>query len=182
MTRGLRQFLDSLGALTPKERARAARTTATAWARELACGEGQDLNAIIKPMRAGRKRPDVVWIADLEFASICPHHLLPSRGVAHVAYAPDRLLAPLGHISTLVQVASARLIMQEDLGEMIVDAVHAALAPHGSACMIEGTHDCMQLRGARARNAKVSVLATRGTLDTAASRRELLRYWRSGGQ
>lgn len=178
MTRGLRIFLDGLGAMSARERATAARTAAKAWATELAHGEVVDLSGLVIGLPVGPRVPDVVWIDDIELASICPHHLLPMRGMASVAYSPNALIAPLGHVARLVQAAAARLVLQEDLAEEIADRLADALDPRGVACLIVGSHDCMQLRGRRTRSARVRVLATRGTMAKGGARAGLLAHWR----
>lgn len=179
MRRGLQIFLGGLGALSVAERRRASALAADSWANELAAGEGKDPAAAVTPMRVAGRAPELVVVEEIDVVSVCPHHLLPMRGRASLAYAPEASLAPLGHLAALARSAAARLILQEELSELVVDALMRALAPRGAACLVEGSHDCLQLRGPRAAAARVSVLAVRGSLSEPDARAILLR--RPGG-
>ena len=176
MERALVSFLDALGAMSPRERRQAARMAAESWAGELAFGETvTDLTALIRPMKIRGKLPELVHVDDIDVASVCPHHLLPMRGVVRLAYVPSETIAPLGHLTRMAQTAAARLIVQEELAEQIVDALMGALGAEGAACVVAGSHDCMQIRGRRTRRARVSVLAVRGCLVRGPRRKEVAR-------
>ncbi|MFN7975103.1 MAG: GTP cyclohydrolase I [Acidobacteriota bacterium] len=177
MARGLETFLDGLGALRPRDRRRAARTAARAWARELAAGQHVDPAAFVRPIAGNGRSPEVVWIEGIPLHAICPHHLLPVRGVAHVAYVPGDGLAPLGQVARLVQAAASRLILQEDLAELIASSLERATGAPGTACVVEASHDCMSARGPRALSATARVLARRGTLARGPLARKLLGRW-----
>ncbi len=162
MAMGLETFLEGLGALTKRERRQAARTAAKAFAEELAFGTFLDPASVVKPMAVKGDLPAAVWIRGVAYVSVCPHHLLPVRGVAHLAYIPRDTVAPLGHLARLIQVAAARLILQEDLAGSISDAVSRSLDAVAAACLVEARHDCLELRGAKALESSVATSAYSG--------------------
>jgi GTP cyclohydrolase IA len=115
----------------------------------------------------GPERPGLVVQAGIDIQSTCAHHLLPILGHATVAYHP-RAARVVG-LSKLTRVAyaySARLQVQECLGQQIVDCITRVLAPRGSACLITAAHDCMRLRGVRSPASMTTTVATRGELTS----------------
>ena len=89
----------------------------------------------------------LVVLDRIDYVTVCPHHLLPSRGRARVAYVPGRWIVGLGQIAQLVEVLAHRLVLQEELGEQIVDAMTRHLGARGAACRLEAEHACLRLRG-----------------------------------
>ena len=92
---------------------------------------------------------EVVLLRDVEFHSICEHHLLPFTGRAHVAYLPDGKVVGLSKLARLVEGFARRPQVQERLTGQIADALMDELNPMGSACVIEATHTCMTIRGVK---------------------------------
>ena len=92
---------------------------------------------------------EVVLLRDIEFHSLCEHHLLPFTGRAHVAYLPDGKVVGLSKLARLVEGYARRPQVQERLTTQIADALMEELAPIGAACVIEATHTCMTIRGAK---------------------------------
>ena len=106
----------------------------------------------------------VVSMTSVPFHTICPHHLTPTFGVIHLAYEPDQKIVGLGVLERLIFTLSRRLVLQEDLGRQLVDALMEHLGARGAACAIEATHLCLNLRGREPRSARVSTRIAVGTL------------------
>jgi GTP cyclohydrolase I len=123
-----------------------------------------------------RERYDeVVLLRDIEFHSLCEHHLLPFTGRAHVAYLPDGKVVGLSKLARLVEGFARRPQVQERLTTQIADALMEELSPAGAACVIEASHTCMTIRGARKHGSTMVTSALRGIFkDNPASRAEIL--------
>lgn len=116
---------------------------------------------------------ELVLIRDIPVRSLCEHHLLPFTGTAHVAYLPDDRVVGLSKIPRMVEHYARRPQTQERLTVQIADALAVRLQPRGIGVVIEATHTCMTLRGARATGSKTSTSALRGVLrEDARSRAE----------
>lgn len=92
---------------------------------------------------------DPVIVRDIEFRSMCEHHLLPFSGVAHVAYVPTATVLGLGHIARVVEVVAARPQVQERLGLDIADALTRGADAAGVLVVLDARHECVSARGAR---------------------------------
>src|SRR5438105_14909247 len=118
---------------------------------------------------------EVVLLRDIEFHSLCKHHLLPFTGRAHVAYLPDGRVVGLSKLARLVEGYARRPQVQERLTTQIADALMEELNPVGAACVIEATHTCMTIRGAKKHGSTMVTSALRGIFkDSATSRAEML--------
>jgi GTP cyclohydrolase I len=118
---------------------------------------------------------EIVLLRDIEFHSICEHHLLPFTGVAHVAYLPNGKVVGLSKLARLVDGYARRPQVQERLTVQIADALMEELSPAGAACVIEATHTCMTIRGAKKHGSTMVTSALRGIFkDNPASRAEML--------
>ena len=118
---------------------------------------------------------EVVLLRDIEFHSLCEHHLLPFTGKAHVAYLPDGKVVGLSKLARLVDGYARRPQVQERLTSQIADALMEALNPMGAACVIEATHTCMTIRGAKKPGSVMVTSALRGIFkENSASRAEIL--------
>lgn len=120
------------------------------------------------------ERGDLVLLRGLEFRSMCEHHLLPFRGVAHVGYLPGGKVVGLGRLGTVVETLAARPQLQERLGEQIADALDAGLAPRGVIVVLDAQHDCVAARDARQTNSTTVTVASRGALSDPAARAEAM--------
>ena len=98
----------------------------------------------------------MVTVQDIEFFSMCEHHLLPFFGVAHVAYIPDGKIIGLSKIPRIVDMFSRRLQVQERMTKEIATMLQDTLKPKGVAVIIEGQHMCMQMRGVQNKNSYAS--------------------------
>jgi GTP cyclohydrolase I len=107
---------------------------------------------------------ELVLVRDIEFRSICEHHLLPFIGVAHVAYVPERRIVGLGKIARVVETLSSRPQLQERLTEEIAQALEDGLAPRGVLVVLDAAHGCVAARGVRQSRSTTVTLATRGSL------------------
>jgi GTP cyclohydrolase I len=90
---------------------------------------------------------EMVLVKDIQFYSLCEHHLLPFFGVAHVAYQPDGRVVGLSKIPRLVDVYAHRLQLQERMTRQVAEGLERVTQPHGVAVVIEARHLCMEMRG-----------------------------------
>ena len=114
---------------------------------------------------------EVVLLRDIEFNSLCEHHLLPFTGVAHVAYLPQGKVVGLSKLARLVEGFARRPQVQERLTAQIADALMEELQPLGAACVIEAKHKCMTIRGVKKAGSVMVTSALRGVFKTNASSR-----------
>ena len=118
---------------------------------------------------------DMVMVRDIEFSSMCEHHLLPFWGRAHIAYVPsDTRVVGLSKLARTLDVFARRPQVQERLGHQVAEAIETALAPLGVSVILEAEHMCMAMRGAQKRGAKTTTTAHRGVFATQAHRRSEL--------
>ena len=117
---------------------------------------------------------EVVIVRDIEFRSICEHHLLPFIGKAHVAYVPGAKVVGLGSLARVVETLADRPQLQERLGEEIAGAIETALAPLGVLVVLDAVHQCVTTRGPRQSASSTITLASRGTLSDTSSRAEII--------
>jgi GTP cyclohydrolase I len=126
---------------------------------------------------------EVVLLRDIEFHSLCEHHLLPFTGRAHVAYLPGGKVVGLSKLARLVEGYARRPQVQDRLTTQIADALMEELAPAGAACVIEATHTCMTIRGAKKHGSTMVTSALRGIFkDNASSRHEILSLMYADGR
>jgi GTP cyclohydrolase I len=124
---------------------------------------------------------ELVLIRDIEFRSICEHHLLPFTGVAHVAYIPERRIVGLGKIARVVETLASRPQLQERLTEEIAQALVDGLAPRGVLVVMDAAHGCVTARGVRQSKSSTVTMATRGSLRDPVERSGVLALLGTGG-
>src|SRR5260370_4348984 len=142
--RAIDAFLRALGRDPEREPelAGTGERVAAAFADELLAGYSVDIDELLSHnVLAGTS--ELVVVRDLPLATTCPHHLIPSIGVAPVAFAPDQHLVGVGTVARLVDAFARRLSLQEQVGERVVAALQKHLAPRSAACRIILTHGCM---------------------------------------
>lgn len=115
-----------------------------------------------------------VMLRDIRFRSMCEHHLLPFAGHAHIAYLPGEQVVGLGALPKVVEVLAARPQVQERLGEQIADAIASSLDARGVLVVLEATHQCVTMRGARQSDTSTVTIAARGELAEPAGRAEII--------
>jgi GTP cyclohydrolase I len=115
---------------------------------------------------------NMVLVRDIEFYSLCEHHMLPFFGRAQVAYIPNGRIVGLSKLARVVDVFARRLQVQERLTEEIAQAVEKALEPRGVGVVLEASHLCMMMRGVEKQNSKTITSALRGEFRTCAMTRE----------
>lgn len=139
----------------------------------LTSGYKQDPKEILNEALFSSSNNEMVLIRDIEFYSLCEHHLLPIIGRAHVAYIPNGKVVGLSKIPRLVNVFARRLQIQEQLTEQIADAIQDVIAPKGCAVVIEARHMCMEMRGVQKINSTTTTSALRGAfIKNADTRKE----------
>jgi GTP cyclohydrolase I len=119
------------------------------WMKEFLAGHTMDPAKILGEPVVGEVDPDVVVVSGLRFHSMCPHHLVPFRGVAHLAYIPAGKLAGFGRLADLVECFTKRLTLQERATHEIADALWRGLAARGAGCVLEAEQLCLALPGER---------------------------------
>ena len=118
---------------------------------------------------------EMVIVKDIEFYSMCEHHILPFFGKAHVAYLPNNKVIGLSKVARIVDVFARRLQVQERLTNQIADAMMDILNPHGVAVILKASHFCMMMRGVQKQNSTTVTSAMRGSFrENARSRGELM--------
>src|SRR4249920_1084463 len=118
---------------------------------------------------------EMVIVKDIDFYSLCEHHLLPFFGKCHVAYIPSTKVIGLSKIPRIVDIFARRLQIQERLTSQIADTIRDKIAPVGVAVVIEGTHLCMAMRGVQKQNSLAITSAMHGAFRTSSrTRMELL--------
>ena len=138
-------------------------------------GYKQDLKDLLNNAIFEEDYDDMVIVRDVEFYSLCEHHLLPFTGRAHVAYLPDGKVVGLSKLARLVEGFARRPQVQERLTTQIADALMEELSPMGGACIIEAVHTCMTIRGAKKHGSTMVTSALRGLFkENPASRAEIL--------
>jgi len=104
----------------------------------------------------------MILVRDIEFYSLCEHHLLPFFGVAHVAYIPDRRILGLSKLPRIVDVFARRLQVQERLTDQVANAIMEVVAPRGVGVVLEASHLCMMMRGVEKQRSRTVTCALRG--------------------
>lgn len=141
----------------------------------LTSGYEMSVDAVVRGAIFEESCQELVLIKDIEFYSLCEHHVLPFFGKAHVAYLPDRKIIGLSKVARIVDVFARRLQVQERLTNQVADAMMEILEPHGVGVIMEASHFCMMMRGVQKQNSSTVTSAMRGSLrDNARTRSELM--------
>lgn len=117
---------------------------------------------------------ELVLLRDIEFRSMCEHHLLPFVGVAHIAYIPGTRIVGLGQLPRVVDSIAARPQLQERLTDEIADALQAGLDPRGVLVVLDAVQGCVTSRGMRQTNSSTVTMASRGILSDPVERAEVM--------
>lgn len=142
---------------------------------ELLVGYRTDPVALVNDALFEVTYDEMVLVRDIEFYSLCEHHLLPFMGKAHVAYFPRGKVIGLSKIPRIVDLFSRRLQLQERLTRQVADFIEELLDPHGVAVVVEGIHLCAMMRGVQKHEARMTTSAMLGAFRTSiATRQEFL--------
>ncbi|MBW2674512.1 MAG: GTP cyclohydrolase I FolE [Deltaproteobacteria bacterium] len=166
---------NALGVTDEEALANTPRRVAKAFVDEFLCGYTENPEEILRPVFEA-KYDELVIVKNIEFWSLCQHHLLPFYGEAFIGYIPTGKVVGLSKLARLVHCFSRRLQLQETLTQQIADAIQETLQPLGAGVIIEATHSCMSARGVKASGAKTVTSVLTGVLrdNTNQARREFL--------
>ena len=134
-------------------------------------GYNQSLEELINNAIFNEDARDMVIVRDIEFFSLCEHHLLPFFGKAHVGYIPNGKVIGLSKIPRIIDMFARRLQVQERLTHQIADALKNVLDPKGVAVVLEGRHMCKQMRGVEKQNSFAATSAMSGQFKKSAETR-----------
>jgi len=135
----------------------------------LAKGYNEDPAAILNSALFTEEYSEMIVLKDLDFFSLCEHHLLPFFGKAHVAYIPNHRILGLSKIARLFEVFARRLQVQERLTTQVATSIMEAIEPMGAGVVVEAEHLCMRMRGVEKQN---SIVVTSCMLGSFRSRLE----------
>jgi GTP cyclohydrolase IA len=142
--------------------------------RYLTKGYAQDVDKILNNALFNVKYDEMVIVTDIDFFSLCEHHLLPFFGKCHVAYLPDKKVIGLSKIPRLVELFSRRLQVQERLTNQIAETINTKITPLGVGVVIEAQHMCMIMRGVEKQNSRAITSAMLGVFQAQETRMEFL--------
>lgn len=144
--------------------------------RFLTQGYDQSARKVIGDALFEEAHDNMVLVRDIEFYSLCEHHMLPFFGKAHVAYIPNGRIVGLSKMARVVDVFARRLQVQERMAVEVADALEAELNPRGVGVVLEASHLCMMMRGVEKQNSRTITSAMRGAfLEDSKTREEFLR-------
>jgi GTP cyclohydrolase IA len=142
---------------------------------ELLSGYRADPDKMINDALFEVSYDEMVIVRDIEFYSLCEHHLLPFMGRVHVAYMPNGRVIGLSKIPRIIDLFARRLQVQERMTRQIADYLHQALNPFGVAVVVEGLHLCTMMRGVKKHDARMTTSAMHGAFRSSlATRQEFL--------
>ena len=166
-----RAVRDLLGAVLPAEAlldpeiAGTPQRVADALRDDLLDGYRQDPGRVLAGAIPHRGR-DLVAVSGIDFHAVCPHHLLPYRGRACVAYVPGGRVVGFGVLARLLDCFAHRLVIQEVLARQVAEALVEHLGARGAACVLDAEQMCLTMRGERRRAARAHAQAFAGSLET----------------
>ena len=142
----------------------------------LSQGYNQNLDEIVNGALFEEAAKDMVIVKDIEFYSLCEHHLIPFYGKAHVGYIPNGKIIGLSKIPRIIDFYARRLQVQERLTNQIATCIQDLLNPKGVAVIMEGRHFCMLMRGVQKQNSIASTSSMLGTFkEKSSTRNEFLK-------
>ena len=137
-------------------------------------GYTQDPHKVLTDALFEEKYNQMVIVKDIDFFSMCEHHMLPFYGKAHVAYKPNGYITGLSKIARVVDIFSHRLQVQERLTEQVMQCINDTLKPQGVMVVIEAKHMCMQMRGVEKQNSITTTSAYSGVFESSKTRNEFM--------
>ena len=137
-------------------------------------GYEQDPHNVLTDALFEEKYNQMVIVKDIDFFSMCEHHMLPFYGKAHVAYIPNGYITGLSKIARVVDIYSHRLQVQERMTQQIKDCIQETLHPLGVMVVVEARHMCMQMRGVEKQNSITTTSDFSGAFNQAKTREEFM--------
>lgn len=131
-----------------------------------------DAHEILNSAKFKEEYKQMIIVKDIEFYSLCEHHILPFIGKVHIAYIPNGYITGLSKLARVVEAYSRRLQVQERLTIQIHDCIKEVLRPLGVAVVVEATHTCMQMRGVRSQNSSTTTAEYSGGFMTSLKTRD----------
>ncbi len=128
----------------------------------LTSGYAKSLDAVVNNAIFEQDGGEMVVVRDIEFYSLCEHHMLPFYGKVHIAYLPNGKILGLSKLARVADLYARRLQVQERLTNQIADAMVEILQPRGVAVVAEAAHFCMMMRGVQKQNSTTATSAMRG--------------------
>ena len=141
-------------------------------------GYGQDAHKVLLDALFEEKYSQMVIVKDIDFFSLCEHHMIPFYGIVHVAYIPNGYITGLSKIARVVDIYSHRLQVQERMTLQIKDCIQETLKPLGVMVVVEAKHMCMQMRGVEKQNAITTTSDFSGAFNQAKTREEFMNLLR----
>ena len=141
-------------------------------------GYSQDPHAVLNTALFKEDYNQMVIVKDIDFFSMCEHHMLPFYGKAHVAYIPNGYITGLSKIARVVDIFSHRLQVQERMTKQVMECIQDTLKPMGVMVVVEAKHMCMQMRGVEKQNAITTTSAFSGAFNQAKTREEFMNLLR----
>lgn len=141
-------------------------------------GYTQDANKVLTDALFAEDYNQMVIVKDIDFFSLCEHHMLPFYGKVHVAYIPNGYITGLSKIARVVDIFSHRLQVQERLTLQIKECIQQTLKPQGVMVVVEAKHMCMQMRGVEKQNAVTTTSDFSGAFNQAKTRQEFMNLLR----
>lgn len=117
----------------------------------------------------------MVILKDIDFSSLCSHHLLPFHGVAHVGYIPGEKICGISKLARVVDKFASRPQIQERMTQEIADFIQSELQPKGVMVVVSAQHDCMRIRGVKKQNSNMVTSAIKGEFSKPETRNEFLK-------
>ncbi len=145
-------------------------------------GYAQDAHKVLTDALFEEKYNQMVIVKDIDFFSMCEHHMLPFYGKVHVAYIPNGYITGLSKIARVVNIYSHRLQVQERLTQQIKDCIQNTLHPLGVMVVVEAKHMCMQMRGVEKQTAITTTSDFSGAFNQAKTREEFMNLLHSEGK
>jgi len=137
-------------------------------------GYGMDAHKVLTDALFREDYSQMVIVKDIDFFSLCEHHMLPFYGKAHVAYIPNGYITGLSKIARVVDIYAHRLQVQERMTQQIKDCIQQTLKPLGVMVVVEARHMCMQMRGIEKQNAITTTSDFSGAFNQAKTRQEFM--------
>jgi GTP cyclohydrolase I len=137
-------------------------------------GYEEDAHEVLRQALFKEDYSQMVIVKDIDFFSLCEHHMLPFYGKAHVAYIPNGYITGLSKIARVVDIYSHRLQVQERMTLQIKEAIEQTLHPLGVMVVIEARHMCMQMRGVEKQNSITTTSDFSGAFNQAKTRQEFM--------